>query len=33
MKKFEYKTISIPTTGWMKYKHDIEALDTLLNEL
>ena len=32
MKKFEYKTISIPTTGWMKYKHDIEALDTLLNE-
>lgn len=32
MKKFEYKTITIPTTGWMKYKHDLEALDTILNE-
>lgn len=33
MKKFEYKTITIPTMGWMKYKHDLEALDTQLNEL
>ena len=33
MKKFEYKTISIPTKGWMKDKHDIEALDAQLNEL
>ena len=33
MKKFEYKTIQIPTKGWMKYKQDIEALDAQLNEL
>lgn len=33
MKKFEYKTISVPTKGWMKYKQDFEALDLKLNEL
>ena len=33
MKKFEYKTIQIPTKGWMKYKQDIEALEVVLNEL
>ena len=33
MKKFEYKTVAVPTKGWMKYKQDIEAFDALLNEL
>ena len=33
MKKFEYKTLSVPTKGWMKYKQDIEALEQMLNEL
>ena len=33
MKKFEYKTIQIPTKGWMKYKQDLEALEVVLNEL
>ena len=33
MKKFEYKTLTIPTKGWMKYKHDFEALELQLNEL
>ncbi len=33
MKKFEYKTLNVPTKGWMKYKQDIEALESLLNEL
>ena len=33
MKKFEYKTIQIPTKGWMKYKQDIEAFEVVLNEL
>jgi len=33
MKKFEYKTLPIPTTGWMKYKQDFEALTVQLNEL
>ena len=32
MKKFEYKTLPIPTKGWLKYKQDIEALDVMLNE-
>ena len=33
MKKFEYKTLAVPTKGWMKYKQDIEAFDLMLNEL
>lgn len=33
MKKFEYKTLAIPTKGWMKYKPDLEALVAQLNEL
>ena len=33
MKKFEYKTLPIPTKGWMKYKQDFEALIIQLNEL
>ena len=33
MKKFEYKTVSVPTKGWMKYKQDFEALEIQLNEL
>ena len=33
MKKFEYKTLPIPTKGWMKYKQDFETLIVQLNEL
>lgn len=33
MKKFEYKTLPVPTKGWMKYKQDFEALGVQLNEL
>ena len=33
MKKFGYKTLPVPTKGWMKYKQDFEALDVQLNEL
>ncbi len=33
MKKFEYKTVSVPTKGWMKYKQDFGALEAQLNEL
>lgn len=33
MKKFEYKTITVPTKGWMKFKQDFEALDVQLNKL
>lgn len=33
MKKYEYKTLNVPTKGWMKYKVDFEALELLLNEM
>lgn len=33
MKKFEYKILTVPTTGWMKYKHDLDKLLVDLNEL
>jgi hypothetical protein len=33
MKKFEYKTFTVPTKGWMKYKLNFEALEVQLNEL
>ncbi len=33
MEKFEYKTLPVPTKGWMKYKQDFEALVVQLNEL
>jgi hypothetical protein len=33
MKKFEHKTLTVPTKGWMKYKLDFDALEIQLNEL
>ena len=32
MKKFEYKTLIVPTKGLL-YKQDIQALEILLNDL
>ena len=31
MKKFEYKTFTVPTKGWMNYKLDMGELETKLN--
>ena len=31
MKKFEYKVLEIPTTGWLGFKVNVEALTEQLN--
>ncbi|MFN0083509.1 MAG: DUF4177 domain-containing protein [Ferruginibacter sp.] len=33
MKKFEYRILTVPTKGWMKYRQDFDKLLVELNEL